>query len=95
MFVILVSYKKPISEVDKYLKEHREFLDQCYSRNQFLASGPQLPRNGGVIVSHLKSRRDLEDLLAQDPFAQHAIADYQIIEFDPIKYHRQLSNLLD
>ncbi|EKD72659.1 MAG: hypothetical protein ACD_45C00618G0003 [uncultured bacterium] len=36
MFVILISYKKPLEIVDKYLADHATFLDQCYEKNYFM-----------------------------------------------------------
>ena len=87
MFIILLTYKKPLESVNQYLTEHRLFLDECYKNNYLIASGPQKPRTGGVLLSQLKDRQQLENLLKQDPFSIHAIADYQIIEFDPIKHH--------
>ncbi len=87
MFVILVNYLKPIEEVDKYLLEHREFLEHGYQENYFIASGPQNPRIGGIILSQLKDKKYLEKILAEDPFRRERIASYTIIEFEPVKYH--------
>ncbi len=87
MFIILLTYKKPIAEVDQYLEEHRAFLEEGYKNNSFIVSGPQEPRTGGVIISQLKNRTQLEKLLGNDPFFIHDIASYEIIEFTPIKYH--------
>ena len=87
MFIIILKYKKPLEFVDQYVKIHRAFLDQCYKNNYFVASGPQNPRTGGVIISHLKDRERLEKILKDDPFYTYEIADYELIEFNPIKYH--------
>ncbi len=87
MFIIILTYKKPIEVVDQYLIEHRTFLDDCYKKNIFITSGPQKPRTGGILISQLKDRLELEDVLKQDPFEIHQVAEYKIIEFDPIKYH--------
>ena len=94
MFVIMGSYQKDISEVDKYLIAHREFLEQGYQKNYFLASGPQNPRIGGVIISLLKDKKQLEELMAKDPFQIHGIATYTLIEFTPVKYHQNLADLV-
>ncbi|MBM3857318.1 MAG: hypothetical protein FJ390_05065 [Verrucomicrobia bacterium] len=91
MFVVLLSYKKPLEEIEKYLAEHRAFLDQGYATDFFLLSGPMNPRTGGVIISQLASREQLESILKQDPFSVHGLADYKIIEFQAVKYHRDLS----
>jgi uncharacterized protein YciI len=86
MFVINLVYKKPLEIVEGYVVEHRLFLDEGYKKNFFIMSGPKNPRTGGIIISQLKDRVQLEKILQQDPFNIHGIADYEIIEFNPIKY---------
>ena len=87
MFVILLTYKKPLSEIDKYLEAHRAFLEIGYKKNYFIASGPKTPRTGGVIISQLQDRKSLDDILSNDPFHIHQLVEYEIIEFTPVKYH--------
>ena len=87
MFVILSTYVKSLEEVDRYLSQHRAFLADGYQKNYFLASGPQNPREGGVILSPLKNKQDLIDIMAEDPFHLQGIAEYQIIEFEPVLHH--------
>ena len=90
MFVVLLTYKKPLEEIEKYLAEHRAFLDQGYDNDFFLLSGPMHPRSGGMIISQLKNRDQLESVLKQDPFAVRELADCKVIEFNAVKYHRNL-----
>ena len=82
-----MTYKKPLEIVDKYLALHRAFLDEGYKNNFFVASGPRNPRTGGVIISQLTSREQLENILKHDPFKTNDVADYEFIEFSPAKYH--------
>lgn len=91
MFVIMLKYIKPIEIVDQYLVEHRAYLDECYQKNGLIASGPQIPRSGGIMLSQLKDRPQLEALLHQDPFWINEVAEYTIIEFDPVKYHKHFA----
>lgn len=91
MFVILLKYIKPIEAIDHHLLTHRAFLDECYQNAILIASGPQVPRVGGVLLSQLKDRSQLEAILSRDPFSIHQLAEYTIIEFDPIKYHPDFS----
>jgi len=94
MFVILVNYLKSIEAVDKYLVEHREFLEKGYQKNYFIASGPQKPRTGGIILSQLTNKNELEKILEQDPFHRENIASYTIIEFEPVKYHMDFKKFI-
>lgn len=95
MFIIELTYKKPLASVDQYLAEHRAYLDKGYSLNYFIASGPRNPRTGGIIISQLTNKEQLEDILKNDPFNIHDIADYNIIEFNPIKYHSNFAVFID
>lgn len=40
------------------------------------------PRTGGVLLSKLTSRDELNALLATDPFYQQQLARYEVIEFE-------------
>lgn len=83
LFVISLEYRVPISVVEQYLESRREFLKECYENKLFIASGPKLPRTGGIIIACAESKVYLETILQKDPFRQQGIADYQIIEFVP------------
>ena len=79
MFIAILTYKKPLGEVDRFLAAHREYLAEHYAAGDFIASGPQTPRVGGVIMIKAENRM----AVAQDPFHINGIADYQILEFTP------------
>ena len=86
MFVVLLTYKKPLAEVEQHLQAHRQFLDESYRKGYFLASGPRVPREGGVILVRSMERQALEAHLLNDPFYSQQIADYTLIEFEAVKY---------
>ena len=86
MFIAILTYKKPLSEVDKFLAAHREYLTKHYAAGDFIASGPQTPRVGGVIMMKADNRTAVEAIIAEDPFYINGIADYQIVEFTPTMF---------
>jgi uncharacterized protein YciI len=83
MFVVLLTYKRPLEEVDSHLDAHVAFLKQEYANRHFIASGRKVPRTGGVILRNVKTRDELEAILVKDPFHLAGIADYDIVEFIP------------
>jgi uncharacterized protein YciI len=87
MFIVLLTYLKPLDVIDQHLTEHRAFLEEGYQKDYFIASGPCDPRTGGVIISQLKDREQLNEILSRDPFALHHLAKYEVIAFTPVKYH--------
>lgn len=74
MFLVLMTYKKALEEIDHHLAEHRAFLDRGYKENYFVVSGPKKPRTGGIILSQLNDRNQLEAILKEDPFHIHSMA---------------------
>lgn len=95
MFIIQLKYKTPISEVDKYLQAHREFLDYYYKQGLFLVSGPMKPRTGGIIIALTTDRKYLESVLEKDPYYMAEIADYHWTEFTPVKHREELNDIID
>ncbi|AIU72502.1 GTP cyclohydrolase [Hafnia alvei FB1] len=86
MFIVSLSYVKPLVDVEAYLNEHRQFLDACYSKGYFIASGTKEPRTGGVILAKGMTRTELETLIEEDPFHRAGVAQYEITEFMPVKH---------
>ncbi len=93
MFIVSLTYKKDLSEVDKFIKPHIEFLKDKYSKNIFLASGRKIPRTGGIILATAKNKKDLMKELKDDPFFINEIADYDITEFVPSMTCKELGFL--
>ena len=95
MFIAILTYKKPIEEVDRFLQAHREYLSKHYTSGDFIASGPQTPRVGGVIMIKADNRALVDSIIAQDPFSINGIADYRIVEFTPTMFvESSLSDIL-
>lgn len=94
MFIVQLTYKTPLTEVDKYLQAHRQFLDYHYKQGLLIASGPLKPRTGGIIIAATSDRAHLEEVIKQDPYYLAEIADYQIIEFTPVKHCDELKTLI-
>ena len=83
MFIVLVDYKRPLEDVEKVLPAHVAYLKEQYANGNFVASGRQVPRTGGIIMSKMTVKEALSAVLAKDPFNIKSIADYKIIEFSP------------
>src|SRR5262245_53203883 len=74
MFVVLLTYVKPLEDVDKEMKAHVAFLRACYSAKVFVASGRRVPRTGGVILARAPSKEELAAVMDKDPFVREGIA---------------------
>lgn len=95
LFIVILRYIVPLSEIDTHRQKHLEFLDEYYSKGNLISSGRQNPPNGGVIIAKATSRKELEAILAQDPFYIERLAEYQIFEFIPTKYIAEFKKILE
>ena len=81
MFVIELSYKADLKEIDAHMRAHMTFVRKQYAAGTFLISGRKIPRDGGIILALGKSREEIERLMQQDPFCKHGLAEFRVIEF--------------
>ena len=56
MFIVNLTYIKPLDEVEKFLEKHIDFLNQYYTKGHFIASGRKNPRTGGIILMRAKNK---------------------------------------
>lgn len=95
MFIVSLTYISEISEVDKYLEAHIEYLNKYYELGIFIASGRKVPRTGGIILAQAESRSELEKILNNDPFKINNLANYELTEFVPTKTIPELAFLIN
>ena len=95
MFVINLSYIVPLEELDEHMAEHVKYLRKYYKKNVFVASGRKVPRTGGIILALAKTKQEMENIIAEDPFFRHELAEFTITEFLTSQYHPDLKKLLD
>lgn len=85
MFIFNLTYVKPLSDVERLLPAHIEFLDEHYKKNLFMCSGRKVPRTGGIILCNCTDMAEAKVIMEKDPFYKEGIAQYEIIEFVPSK----------
>ncbi|AZB10304.1 GTP cyclohydrolase [Chryseobacterium sp. G0162] len=95
MFIISLTYKVPIENVERYIPEHNSFLQKHYDLGFFIASGRKEPRTGGIIICRAASKNEVEQIIKDDPFNIHQIADYDITEFIPSKYNENFKIFIE
>jgi uncharacterized protein YciI len=81
LFALILTYIKPMEEVDRLIEPHRAYLKRYYEQGNFLVSGAQIPRTGGFILARAESKAQIETIIASDPFLSEGVARYDIIEF--------------
>ncbi|RST46918.1 YciI family protein [Variovorax sp. DXTD-1] len=83
MFIVTLTYIRPLEELDALMDGHMTWLRKHYASGLFVASGRQVPRKGGVILARSGDRAALDAVLARDPFVQSGAASTHVIEFVP------------
>jgi uncharacterized protein YciI len=81
VFVLLLTYVKPLAEVDALMRRHVAWLNEHYDAGRFLVSGRRIPRTGGVIVARGNDREEIEAVAASDPFVTGGVATCEVIQF--------------
>ena len=94
MFILVLKYTSPLSEIDNTLSAHVEYLNKYYTLGKFICSGRQNPRIGGIILCTAKDINEVNTIIKDDPFYYNKLAEYEIIEFSPTKYADELKPLL-
>ena len=94
MFIIDLHYIVPLEQLDKHMTEHVKYLQKYYKQNVFVASGRKVPRTGGVILALAPSREVLDEIIKEDPFYTHQLAEFSVTEFLTSQSHPDLKKLL-
>jgi uncharacterized protein YciI len=90
MFLIELTYKAALPEIDRHMKAHVAFLSQHYAAGRFVVSGRKIPREGGIIVATGGTREEIEALMREDPFVVHGLAEVRVVAFRASQRARDL-----
>jgi uncharacterized protein YciI len=94
MFVINLNYIVPLEQLDAHMGDHMKFLNKYYKENVFVASGRKVPRTGGIILAMGKKKEEVEELIKEDPFYIHKLAEFTVTEFLTSQVHPKFKTLL-
>ncbi len=94
MFVLIAKYTKPAEEVDKHLEGHKAWIKGNFESGRFLLTARQVPLVGGLILATGDSVAEMRDLIAEDPFFTSGSAEYDVLEFDPVRSTPDLESLI-
>jgi uncharacterized protein YciI len=83
LFVVLMTYTKPLPDVDQVRAAHISHVERAAGRGILVAWARRSPPVGGVLVATAPDRKTLEDVLAADPYVQAGVASPEVVEFNP------------
>ncbi len=94
MFIIELTYKVPLEEIDAHMKAHVIYLNKFYKSKEFIVSGRKIPRDGGIIIATALTKKEIEKIVKQDPFYKHKLAEFRIIEFNASQKAEDINELI-
>lgn len=83
MFIVTLTYLKPVDQVDVQGDAHVVWLNEQYENGLFVAWGRLVPATGGIIFARSGDETKLRAAIATDPFGIHGLARYDIVEVTP------------
>jgi uncharacterized protein YciI len=83
MFIILLTYTKPLDQVDRHLAAHKTWVRQGFEEGVFIFSGGQHPRTGGALLALGDDRSAIQARVGHDPFILASVATAMVIEVVP------------
>ena len=83
IFVVSTTYTKSLEEVGKFRKDHFKFIQKYIDAEKFIAGGRQNPPIGGLILAYNVTRKELEEILKEDPYYKNNLIETEITEFMP------------
>jgi uncharacterized protein YciI len=90
MYIALLTYTAPETEVGYALPDHSNWLHTQFTRGIFLVSGKGSGAADQVILTRPVQRGKLDAVLASDPFVARRLARYEVIEFTATRTAREL-----
>ena len=81
MFIALTAYTAPLPPDYPDLPAHWAYVEDCYRRGELVASGPQEPRVGGVLVIRGMDRARAQAVMDGDPLVVSGRVRYELVGF--------------
>jgi uncharacterized protein YciI len=85
LYIVSLKYKVPLEEADKVFPEHIAYIEKYHAAGKYIISGRREPRVGGVLIAANCTRDEIEKIVAEDPYNQKGIADFEIIDLIPTR----------
>jgi uncharacterized protein YciI len=95
MFVLIARYTKPAEEVDRLLDGHRAWIMKNMEAGKILLTARQVPLTGGLILARGESHEAIWEMVGEDPFYTSGSAQYEVLQFEPVRAAPGLEGLLE
>ena len=80
--ISIIRYRKPLEDVQKHTDTHRAYLQGLKQEGLLIASGPMVPRNGGMLLLRVpdnKAQATLDSIRDNDPYVRFGVAQHELL----------------
>ncbi|HEV2160558.1 YciI family protein [Bradyrhizobium sp.] len=81
LYIVVLTYIRPVEEVHAHLDTHRNWLVEYAKRGSIIVAGPLEDSSGGALLACCKDSAELNGMPAKDSFHVHRLVDYQVNAF--------------
>jgi uncharacterized protein YciI len=82
----IIRYRKPLEDVLKHTDAHRAYLQGLKQEGLLIASGPMVPRSGGVLLLRVpdsEAHATLDSIRDNDPYVRFGVAQHELVPWSP------------
>ena len=94
--IAILRYRKPLEDILKHVDPHRAYLARLKQEGLLIASGPLVPRNGGMLLLRVPDdevEAMLDSICDNDPFTLFGLAQYELWPWAPTIGAEELDRL--
>jgi uncharacterized protein YciI len=93
MFLIQITYIRPLPEVEQQLEAHRAYLREAPEAAHIVLTGRRQDRQGGLVILRAPDLAAVEDFVHRDPYHTSGVARFDITGFDVAQVGAGLESL--
>lgn len=91
-FIVTIHYDVELELIDSIVQDHRAFLQKGYEAGLILMSGPQNPRECGIVICRAPDQKVIDSFFELDPYNMNHFVHYDVLEFNPVKYQPMIKD---
>lgn len=83
MFIVMLSFGRNRQEAPRWMEAHKDWINAGFASGMFQLSGSLVPSSGGALIAQARSRTEVEEFVALDPFVLNGVVEAAIHELAP------------
>jgi uncharacterized protein YciI len=80
--ISIIRYRAPLEDVLKHTDAHRAYLQGLKQEGLLIASGPMVPRSGGLLLLRVPDNEalaTLDSIRDNDPYVRFGVAQHELL----------------